>query len=75
MDKKKNKTTIDSWTVYYEDNAYNGIIYLRDYLDFSETKVFFEYAWSRGRADFEDRSGYDYTLIKNSDGSYTVARR
>lgn len=68
------KTTIHNFTVAYEENAAEGIRYLRDDLDASETKVFFDQAKLRGSAPFEDDGDRQYTLIYQN-GAYVLARR
>ncbi|HOV88956.1 MAG TPA: hypothetical protein PLB74_02790 [Candidatus Paceibacterota bacterium] len=62
--------------VEYDDEvAYNGFTYLRDRLDHNEVQVFFNEASRRGRADFEDDYGRNYSLIKDGSGNYTIVSR
>ncbi|HOK21003.1 MAG TPA: hypothetical protein PLX73_02315 [Candidatus Paceibacterota bacterium] len=62
--------------VEYDDEvAYNGFTYLRDRLDHNEVQVFFNEASRRGRADFEDDYGRNYSLIKDDSGNYTIVSR
>jgi hypothetical protein len=68
------KTNVHGFTVNYETNAYEGIRYLRDDLDFEEARVFFDQARLRGFAQFEDDQDRQYTLYYR-DGIYTLARR
>jgi len=68
------KTNIHGFIVTYESNAYEGVRYLRDDLDFEEARVFFDQARSRGFAEFEDDEDRQYTLFYR-DGVYTLARR
>mgnify|MGYP001594876959 FL=1 len=67
-------TQVKGYNVMYEDNAYEGVIYLRDSLDFSEAEVFFRTARTRASVPFEDHSNRDYTLAYNN-GTYVVVRR
>ena len=59
------KTIILGHTVKYEENAKQGIIYLLQRLDPHETKVFFDQAFSKQSASFEDQMGYNYKLVHN----------
>jgi len=68
------KTTIHSFSVFYEQNAIDGIRYLRDDLDFNEARVFFDQAKAKGFAQFEDDEDRQYTLFYR-DGVYTLTRR
>jgi len=62
--------------VEYDDEvAYNGFTYLRDRLDHNEVQVFFNEASRRGRADFEDDYGRNYSLVKDDNGNYTIVSR
>lgn len=56
------KTTIQGHVVSYEQNASRGIRYLTQMIDPKEAKVFFDQAYSRGSADFEDQMGVNYRL-------------
>lgn len=68
------KITVYGFAVVYEQNAYDGIKYLRDDLDFGEARVFFDQARSRGQAQFEDDEDRQYTLIYQN-GVFTLVRR
>lgn len=68
------KTTIHGFGVAYEENAREGIQYLRDDLDAREASVFFDQARQRGSAEFEDDEDRQYTLIYQN-GSYVLTRR
>lgn len=68
------KITIHSFYVQYEENAYEGIRYLRDDLDFQEARVFFDQARMRGSANFEDDEDRQYTLYYKG-GVYILVRR
>ena len=67
-------TTVHSWKVSFEENAREGIRYLRDELDDKEAKVFFDQARQKGAVYFEDDDSRDFThFYKNS--AYTLVRR
>ena len=55
-------TNIIGKTVVYEEDAKQGVDYLKRMIDSHEAKVFFDQAFSRGSASFEDRMGYNYKL-------------
>ena len=61
--------------VKYEKNAKNGINHLLYDLDAPESKVFFDQARDKKRAEFEDDTEGQYTLSYNSDRTYTLSRR
>jgi len=69
-----NKTLVKAYTVYYEDNARQGIAYLRDDLDSTEAEVFFYHARIKGSAQFEDDADRQFTLEYKSN-KYTLIRR
>jgi len=60
--------------VMYEDNAQEGVEYLRSKIDYKEALVFFDQAQLKGSAEFEDQNGKDYSLIY-SNGVYVITRR
>ena len=68
------KTLVHGVYVTYEENALQGIHYLRDTLDMKEAKVFSDEARTHGSAEFEDRERRQYTLIYQN-GSYVLVRR
>lgn len=53
---------INGFKVIYEEDAQDGIRYLRDRLERDYAKVFFEYAREHGDAPFEDQEGRKYEL-------------
>lgn len=63
------------YKVSSQDDAKEGIDYLDLKIDREEAKVFFDQAYSKGSAQFEDDKGKNYTLIKNSEGHYSVEKR
>ncbi len=68
------KTSIHGFIVSYEENARNGIRYLRDDLDFQEARIFFDQARQKGMAPFEDDQDKQYTLYYQN-GAYLLAGR
>lgn len=61
-------------SVYYNDDAKQGIDYLLNDLDLSESRVFFDQAKSKGAANFEDDQEGQYTLDYQN-GKYFLIRR
>ena len=61
--------------VKYEDDAHEGVNYILKELDNNEARVFFDEARRRGEAQFEDRSGKNYTITKNRDGTFDLTKR
>ena len=68
------QATVHGKKVAYEKNAYAGIKYLRDDLDSSEARVFFDQARMRRAAPFEDDEDRQFTLAYKS-GTYILIRR
>lgn len=68
------RTAVHGFWVTYEQNAYDGIKYLRDDLKMEETRVFFDQARVRGSAQFEDDHDRQFTVLYHS-GNYTLVRR
>jgi len=68
------QTTIAGFSVGYEENAAPGIEYLKNDLDQTEARVFFDQARTRGSAAFEDDEDRQFTLICKSN-VYTLVRR
>lgn len=56
------KIIILGHTVSYEESANRGIYYLTRLIDQKEAKVFFDQAFSKGLAFFEDQTGINYKL-------------
>lgn len=69
------KQNVHGHTVTGEDDAMDGINYLDHKLDSKEAEVFFDEAKRRGQAEFEDEHGRNYTLIRNSNATYTIEKR
>lgn len=67
--------TINGHTVKVEDDAENGFKYLKYDLSPDESEVFFHEAKRMGQAKFEDDHDRDYTLVHNSDATYSITRR
>lgn len=53
---------VHGYHLMYEKEDEEGMIYLKDKLDFEYAKVFFVYAKSYRVAPFEDQSGRKYAL-------------
>lgn len=69
-------TTIHGCRVTYEQNAYDGIRYLRDDLETNEAKVFFDQAHLKGSAQFEDDAERQFTLLYDRGAAaYVLVRR
>lgn len=68
------ETTVHGFLVGYEQNAIEGIRYLRDDLDFNEARIFFDQARQKSSAQFEDDEDRQYTLFYKN-GVYTLVRR
>ncbi len=68
------KTNVHGFPVTYEENAVEGVRYLRDDLDFEEARVFFDQARAKGFSQFEDDEDRQYSLFYQG-GSYTLTRR
>lgn len=69
------ETYIHGYKVKYEDTAKSGADYLLYSLDLSEVKIFFDQARNKGKADFENNQGTNFTLDHNPDATYTIIRR
>lgn len=57
------KRIIFGRTVSYDKSVEKGVYYLSMELDDDQKKVFFDQAYSKGRAVFEDHSGIKFELI------------
>lgn len=68
------KTEVHGHSVAYEDNAREGISYLRDDLSTEEAKVFFDQAMESSSAQFEDDDDRQFTLLYQG-GGYVLVRR
>ncbi len=62
-------------TVHYDQTARPGIDYLAYDLSSEEADVFIEHAKNHGSAQFEDDHDHNFTLVKGSDGSFTLVLR
>jgi hypothetical protein len=69
------ESIVHGFKVKYEENAAEGIKYLRDDLDSQESRVFFEQARAKKFAEFEDDDDREFTLERNVDGTYVLIRR
>ena len=71
--------TIHDHTVRYEgdkDTVISAISYLENHLSRDEADVYFHQAKERGRAEFQDHYGKNFTLeYHSSEGVYEIVRR
>lgn len=68
------RTNVHGFLVACEQNALEGVRYLRDDLDFNEARVFFDQARVKSFSEFEDDEDRQYTLFYK-DNAYTLVRR
>ncbi len=59
--------------VSHDESTSHGIYYLMHELDVEEVKVFFDQAYNRGTAIFEDHMGYKFKLIHHG-GEYQLVK-
>lgn len=64
----EHKTTILGHVVSHDESTERGVYYLSSELDDDERKVFFDQAFIKGRAVFEDHSGVKYELSYTGSG-------
>lgn len=57
------KAVIWGHTVSYDDSVHQGFYYLSRQINSAEAKVFFDQAYNRGSATFEDHMGYIFKLV------------
>ena len=67
------KVLISGHTVEYGPEEHHGIYYLSHELNAQEAKVFFDEAYNRGSAIFEDHMGYKFKLIHHG-GEYQLVK-
>lgn len=65
----------DGWMKYDDESCYYGMKHLLDVLSWDERKVFFDEAYRKGAAEFEDRERRNYTLYHQHDEVYLLTRR
>ena len=72
------QTYLNGYYLKYEDSE-TGINYGLDYLRYklqpAESVVFFNQARAAGQAQFEDDYDRQFTLMYNSDGTFTLLKR
>ena len=61
-------------SVHYQKNAKPGINYLQHDLDSNESKVFFDQAKIKGKADFEDDRDGQFTLDYQNNKYFLIKR-
>jgi hypothetical protein len=59
--------------VSHDDTVSQGVYFLTRELGLEEAKVFFDEAYNKGYAVFQDRMGYKYKLIYSS-GQYQLVK-
>lgn len=70
------KDLICGMWVEYDEEDRDGIYYLKNRLEREEAKTLLDAARLRGKAEFEDHYGHDWTLIYNrSTGRFTLVKR
>jgi len=62
------KTVIWGHTVSYEESVSHGMYFLSRQINAEEAKVFFDEAYNRGHAVFQDHAGYKFKLVHESGG-------
>lgn len=60
---------------YDPETCRGGVRYLLDELNREERKVFFDRAYEKEYAEFEDRDGRNYTLYHQRNEVYLLTRR
>jgi len=66
---------VGDWYMKYDDETcYQGVRYLLDDLSWDERKVFFDQAYAKGAAQFEDDEDRQFTLYYEN-GGYILTRR
>ena len=67
------KVIINGHTVSYDDSLHAGIYFLTHIINAQEAKVFFDEAYNKGYAVFEDRLGYKFKLVHHG-GEYQLIK-
>ena len=67
------KSTIYGHIVSHDDNVSQGMWFLTRVINAEEARVFFDEAYNRGHAVFEDRMGYKYKLV-HTGGEYQLVK-
>jgi hypothetical protein len=61
------KTVIFGHTVSHDESVSQGIYFLARQLSIEEAKVFFDEAYNKGHAIFQDHLGFRFKLIHHND--------
>ena len=69
------KKNIHGYVVNYKNNAHKGAEHLAYVLSFDEAFSLFQTAQMSGEAKFEDRSGRNFTLIRETTGTFSLEKR
>ncbi|MCX6721934.1 MAG: hypothetical protein NTY04_01970 [Candidatus Staskawiczbacteria bacterium] len=67
------KSIIFNRTVNHDDSVSEGMYYLSRQLNMEEAKVFFDEAYNKGHAEFQNRMGYHFRLVYH-DGEYELVK-
>ena len=67
------KSIIYGHTISHDDNVSQGMYFLTRVINQQEAKVFFDEAYNKGSAVFEDRMGFKFKLIHHG-GEYQLIK-
>ena len=67
------KDTIFGHVVSHDDSVGQGWYYLARQINQAEAKVFFDEAYNKGSAEFQDHMGYKYKIVHNN-GEYDLVK-
>jgi hypothetical protein len=65
---------VGEWYMKYDETCREGVRHLLEDLSFDECKVFFNQAYAKGAAQFEDDEDRQFTLYYQN-GGYLLTRR
>ena len=65
---------VGEWFMKYDETCREGVRHLLEDLSWDERKVFFDQAYAKGAAQFEDDEERQFTLYYQN-GGYILARR
>jgi hypothetical protein len=61
--------------VEHDEHDHHGYDYLAHKIDAEEAKVLFSYAKEHGTAQFETHDNKNYSVVHNSNGTFTIMKR
>lgn len=67
------KAVIFGHTVSHDESVAGGWYYLSHQINQDEAKVFFDEAYNKGSATFQDHMGYRYKIVHNG-GEYNLVK-